>query len=85
MKEDRCGDAIFVNAKRGAEKKVGKEKPNIVIWAKSNACPRRYLFSALASQRLIGSCRFVGAFECCTVIADVNGSNDIRTILEFSG
>ena len=26
MKEDRCGDAIFVNAKRGAEKEGLKRK-----------------------------------------------------------
>ena len=59
MKEDRCGDAIFVNAKRGAEKKVWKEKPNIIIiWPQSNACPGRYRCSALASQQLIGSWSF---------------------------
>ena len=38
IKEDRYRDAFFVNAKRGAEKKVWKEKPNIIIiWAQSNA------------------------------------------------
>lgn len=31
MKEDRYGDAIFTNEDRGVEKKVWKEKLNIII------------------------------------------------------
>ena len=59
MKEDRCGDAIFVNAKRGAEKQGLKRKTeHNYLGAVKRLPPTIPVLRSIASQRLIGSWSF---------------------------